>query len=102
MDCGFGMRKFGKLVERDSSPAKAFLAIPVALLLVLMLATVAYATTAPSIVPSYRVFSSAPQTVTISGTTGNSFYYTVNGTDPNLTSTLYTGPFSVSVTTTVK
>jgi hypothetical protein len=83
-------------------PLRGVRAFPVAALLVLLLSTTAYATTAPTISPSYRVFSSAPQTVTISGTAGNSFYYTVNGTDPNLTSTLYTGPFSVSATTTVK
>jgi hypothetical protein len=82
--------------------ARALLAYPAVVLLVLLLASAAYATNPPAISPSYRVFSSGPQTVTITGTAGNSFFYTTDGTNPGLGSTPYSLPFSVSATTTVK
>ncbi len=44
-----------------------------------------------------------PQSITISDwTSGSSIYYTTNGTTPTTNSTLYTGPFNVSVTQTVE
>jgi hypothetical protein len=44
-----------------------------------------------------------PPTVTISDSlTGTTFYYTTNGTTPTTSSTLYTGPFTVSTTETVQ
>lgn len=57
--------------------------------------------TNPAISPGYGVFSSA-QTVSMSADLGASIYYTTNGTTPTTSSTLYTGPFSVSSTTTLK
>ena len=56
----------------------------------------------PSISPNGGDFY-APVDVTLSTLTdGASIYYTTDGTDPDETSTLYTAPFTVSSTTTVK
>jgi hypothetical protein len=81
---------------------KLLLILPIALFLVVLVGTAANATTPPSISPSYRVFSSGPQTVTITATAGNSIFYTTNGTPPNTGSTPYTAPFPVSTTTTIE
>jgi hypothetical protein len=40
--------------------------------------------------------------VTISGPDGASIYYSVNGDDPDTNDTLYSAPFTVDETTTVK
>lgn len=56
----------------------------------------------PVISPATGTFSS-PQTVTINdSTTGASIYYTIDGSQPSTSSTLYSGGFTVSSTTTVK
>ncbi|MDD2228522.1 MAG: chitobiase/beta-hexosaminidase C-terminal domain-containing protein [Candidatus Cloacimonetes bacterium] len=56
----------------------------------------------PSISPSGGVFN-APRTVTISCTTpGALIRYTVDGSDPVATSTLYSVPFQISSSTTLK
>ena len=56
----------------------------------------------PSISPAGGTFTSA-QTVSIScGTTGATIYYTLDGTDPNNSSSVYSAPLTVSSTTTVK
>ena len=61
------------------------------------------ATTAtPIISPTTGSFTS-PQTVTITDSTaGSSIFYTIDGTQPNTSSTKYTNSFTVSSTTTVK
>lgn len=44
----------------------------------------------------------AAQNVTITSTDGSSIYYTLDGSDPDQTKTLYSSPISVSSTTTIK
>jgi hypothetical protein len=57
---------------------------------------------APNISPTSGTFNS-PQVVTLSDITpGTSFYYTTNGSNPSISSTLYTGPITVSTTATIK
>jgi hypothetical protein len=82
--------------------SKSLSILAIALFLVVLFATAANATTPPTISPSYRVFSSGPQTVTITATGGNSIFYTTNGTPPTTGSTPYTAPFPVSTTTTIE
>src|SRR5262249_50260822 len=55
----------------------------------------------PTISPAYGVFASQ-QTVTLSGDTGAQVYYTLDGSTPSTGSTVYTAPFTVSNSTTVK
>ncbi|MCX6377465.1 MAG: chitobiase/beta-hexosaminidase C-terminal domain-containing protein, partial [Armatimonadetes bacterium] len=56
----------------------------------------------PTFLPVAGTYTSA-QSVTISTTTASaSIYYTTDGTDPTIGSTLYTGAITISVTTTVK
>jgi hypothetical protein len=56
---------------------------------------------APTFTPAAGTYTSA-QSVTLASTTpGASLYYTTNGTTPTTASTLYSGPISVSATTTI-
>lgn len=56
----------------------------------------------PTISPNGGSFTSS-QTVTLASATGGaSIYYTTNGSDPTASSTLYSSPFSISATSTVK
>lgn len=56
----------------------------------------------PTFSPASGTYSSA-QSVTISCTTsGATIRYTTNGSDPTSSSTVYTGPITVSATTTIK
>jgi len=57
---------------------------------------------APVITPNGGTFSST-QSVTLSSTTASSsIYYTLDGSTPTSTSTLYSGPISISTNTTLK
>jgi hypothetical protein len=56
----------------------------------------------PTISPGTSVQGSVPQAVTITADAGVSIYYTTDGSTPTTGSTLYTGPFNISATTTVK
>ncbi len=56
----------------------------------------------PTISPGYGVFSTSPQQVTITADAGAQIYYTTNGATPTSSSTLYTGPFNITTSTTVK
>jgi hypothetical protein len=57
---------------------------------------------APAFSPAPGTYTS-PQSVTISDSqAGTTFYYTTNGTTPTTSSTLYTGPITVSVTETIE
>ena len=55
----------------------------------------------PVITPATGTYDE-PQTVSIAAAEGCKIYYTLDGTEPNDGSTLYTEPFVVSETTTVK
>jgi len=58
---------------------------------------------APSIAPNNQVFSSGPQTVTISDTDGSAvIHFTTNGTTVTTGSPVYSAPFPVSVTTSIQ
>lgn len=55
-----------------------------------------------SVSPTPKTYDSA-QTVTLTSTnTGDSIYYTTNGSEPTTSSTLYTGPIQVSSSVTIK
>lgn len=56
---------------------------------------------APEISPASCTFNE-PLTVTITAESGATIYYTTDGSEPSDQSTQYTGPFTVSTTTTVK
>ncbi|HTS70142.1 MAG TPA: choice-of-anchor tandem repeat GloVer-containing protein [Terriglobia bacterium] len=60
----------------------------------------------PAATPTFSVppgTYASPQTVTISdATSGAAIYYTTNGTAPTASSTLYTGPITVSVSETIE
>jgi hypothetical protein len=56
----------------------------------------------PSITPATGVYETPQNASIISATTGANIYYTTDGSTPTTTSTLYTAPFSVTKTTTIK
>lgn len=47
-------------------------------------------------------YKTGPVSVTITAGAGETIYYTLNGNEPNNTSTLYTGPVNVSTTSTLR
>jgi len=55
----------------------------------------------PAISPSSQSFNSSIQVTISDATTNASIYYTTNGTAPTTASTKYSGPFTVTTTTTV-
>jgi hypothetical protein len=62
-------------------------------------------TTVVQLVPTATPFGAtygSPQSVTITGKAGSTFYYTTNGTTPTTSSTLYTAPISITANTTLK
>ena len=64
--------------------------------------TISTSTAPPTFSPAAGTYTSA-QTVTISDTTsGATIYYTTNGTTPTTSSTVYSGPISVSATETIE
>lgn len=54
----------------------------------------------PVISPATGVYTIAPQTVTITGDAGAQFRYTLDGTTPTTSSTLYSGPFQITSSST--
>ncbi len=56
---------------------------------------------APVFSPNGGTFS-APVSVTVTAASGASIYYTTNGSTPTTSSTLYSGPITVSATSTIK
>lgn len=56
----------------------------------------------PTISPNGGTFTTAQSVTLADATSGAEIRYTLNGTDPTSTSTLYSGPFTLSATTTVK
>jgi hypothetical protein len=80
------------------------------LLMLIVIAAFAYSTSkanateaTPSISPSYQVFSSGPQSVSITDTDGSAvLHFTTDGTAPTSSSPTYTSSFNVSSTTTVQ
>lgn len=60
------------------------------------------AAAAPEFNPAGGTYST-PQSVSLTdGTRGSTIYYTLNGTTPTTSSTLYTGPFTIATNTTLK
>ena len=58
-------------------------------------------TLAPTFSPGPGSFNTAQNVTLTSGTSGAKIYYTTNGTTPTTSSTLYSGPVSVTSTTTI-
>jgi hypothetical protein len=56
----------------------------------------------PRIEPPGGAVTVTPVEVAIVGTAGVTLRYTLDGTDPTITSTIYTGPIQITSTTTVK
>ena len=57
---------------------------------------------APTITPNGGTYTAAQEVTLACATAGATIYYTLDGTDPTTASTVYSAPFTVSETTTVK
>ncbi|MDR3612418.1 MAG: chitobiase/beta-hexosaminidase C-terminal domain-containing protein [Candidatus Obscuribacterales bacterium] len=103
-DAKLELRKLRSFSCQYHLSAKLFFLVP------LVIAAFTYSTlkasateAAPSIVPNFQVFSSGPQTVSISDTDGSAvIHYTTDGTTVTTSSPTYSAPFPVSVTTTIQ
>ncbi|MDQ5966544.1 MAG: trimeric autotransporter adhesin [Cyanobacteriota bacterium erpe_2018_sw_39hr_WHONDRS-SW48-000098_B_bin.30] len=62
----------------------------------------AFAVTAPTITPGSSVYSTYQSTATITATTGDQIFYSINGTNPTNLSTPYTVPIVLGATNTIK
>jgi hypothetical protein len=56
----------------------------------------------PTFSPVAGTYTAAQSVALASGTSGAAIYYTIDGTNPTTSSTLYTTPISIAVTTNVK
>lgn len=63
--------------------------------------TYTFVETAPTFSPASGTYATT-QTVTLTGPTGSTVFYTTDGTIPGINSTVYTSPLSISTTTTLK
>lgn len=64
--------------------------------------TINGAVSTPSFTPAAGTFSEAQSVQILCATSGASIYYTTDGSTPDATDTLYTGPIDISETTTIK
>ena len=64
--------------------------------------TIAVQAAAPSFSPAAGAYSSAQIVTLADATPGAAIYYTINGTTPTTSSTIYTGPIAVSATETIE
>ncbi len=92
----------GPITVNTSKTLKAIAAAPGLLNSAVGSATYTLVTATPVFSPAAGTYTTA-QSVTISDATpGATIYYTTNGTTPTTSSTVYTGPITVSTTTTVQ
>ncbi len=56
----------------------------------------------PEFLPTATTFTGSLQVTMATGTTGGNIYYTLDGTNPSTASEEYTGPFTITETTTIK
>ncbi len=86
---GDGLKTVHVRFRDNSLPAPGFLHVPVTTNITL--------DTTP-----YGAYSSPPVSVTLTASVVAKIYYTTDGTVPTAASTVYTGPISVTATTTIK
>jgi hypothetical protein len=84
----------------SGSVKTARIILPCVILLATLSAQNAYAQSAPTITPGTGVYFPGPS-VTISGDSGDTFYYTTDGSTPTTSSLVYSSAFTVGATATV-
>ncbi|MBK8224140.1 MAG: chitobiase/beta-hexosaminidase C-terminal domain-containing protein [Candidatus Obscuribacter sp.] len=77
-------------------------AVIISVALILCFMPAAHATDAPNITPGTGVYSTVQSTATITAQSGATIYYTVNGSQPDHSSTVYSAPISLSGPVTIK